>query len=199
MVLWGEKRWEVFRITGQRCWKEKCPRRFLTPLLQARLLKWVQAFGCDAFTYFPSVFLLLAMCIGSFFLFTPKPSSLFCPLKIRKWEYFYVEVMFQYFCFLHNLYFPEIWTRIPHGSMDFRIRSFGHFDSVMGGKNCFPEPNNFIAFQNHVQNRDPICSTAFPLSTVLTVTHQNKQLNKGASAFYDNIFFKIQDSSRKGF
>lgn len=137
--------------------------------------------------------------MGSLYLYTPKASSLFRPLKIRKWEYFQVEVMFLYFCFLHNLHFPETQLRITHGSMDFRIRPFGHFDSVMGGKNCFPEPNNFTAFQNHVQNRDPICSTAFPLSTVLPLAHQNKQLNKGASVFNDNVFFNIQDSSRKGF
>lgn len=37
---------------------------------------------------FPPVFLLLAVCVGSLYLFTPKAISLFHPLKIRKWEYF---------------------------------------------------------------------------------------------------------------
>lgn len=37
---------------------------------------------------FLPAFLLLAMYVGSLYLFTPKASSLFRPLKIRKWEYF---------------------------------------------------------------------------------------------------------------
>jgi len=66
-------------------------------------------------------------------------------------------------------------------------------------ENSFPEPNNFIAFHDHVQNSDPICSTAIPLSTGLPLSHQSGQFDKAASVFNDKFFFKVQDTSKDNF
>lgn len=78
--------------------REISQKSLLTLLLQASSLK-----SSQLYVFLPQ-FLLLATYIGSFYLFPPKASSLLHPLKIRKFGYFYTEVMFLYFFF----FFPFI-------------------------------------------------------------------------------------------
>lgn len=92
-------------------------------------------FDCGTFTYFPS-HVSAASDVRKFFLTVSSQSKLpFYTLSRSGNENISMQGWYSCtFFFLHNLRLPEAWTRITRGSMDFRIRPFGHFDSVMGGK-----------------------------------------------------------------
>lgn len=63
----------------------------------------------------------------------------------------------------------------------------------------FPRTKQFYCIPGSCVKQGSICSTALPLSMVLPVAHQYKQLNKEASVFNDKVVFKIQDTCKKGF
>lgn len=109
-------------------------------------------------TFLP-VFLLLTMHLGSLYLFSSKVGS---PLhllntknqnmSLQKW------CSYAFSFFLHNSRFPEAWMRIICRGMAFRIRPFGHFGGIMGGKTL--SQNQTILLHSRIMRKTLIPSVS---------------------------------------